>query len=113
MRPPSGPRPREIRHLVEDLQRARGRESESGGANPAAGEFPAEFEPEDEVARWGQLYSYVFSEHVKHPNEQRELISALVGIREYALNWAHACLGALVEKRFVHTILSTNFDQLA
>lgn len=170
MRPPSGPRPREIRHLVEDLQRARGRESESGGANPAAGDrghavfligagcsasaeiplaaevaqkavvrlavaygeakvgakpldalkalvaagkFPAEFEPEDEVARWGQLYSYVFSEHVKHPNEQRELISALVGIREYALNWAHACLGALVEKRFVHTILTTNFDQLA
>ena len=45
----------------------------------AAGKFPAEFEPEDEVARWGQLYSYVFSEHVKHPNEQRELISALVG----------------------------------
>lgn len=169
MRPPSGPRPREIRHLVEDLQRGRGRESESGGANPAAGDrghavfligagcsasagiplaagvarkavvqlaatygiakadakpldalkalvaagkFPSEFEPEDDGARWGQLYSYVFSEHVKHPNEQRELISTVVGDREYALNWAHACLGALVEQRFVHTILTTNFDQL-
>jgi hypothetical protein len=169
MRPPSGPRPREIGQLVEDLQRARGREPDSPVANPAAGDrgravfligagcsasaeiplaagvaqnavsklaavykvadpaadalaalralvdagkFPTQFAPEKGVPPWGQLYSYVFSEHMKHPNEQRELISALVGDREYALNWAHACLGALVEKRFVHTILTTNFDQL-
>jgi hypothetical protein len=169
MRPPSGPRPREIGQLVEDLQRARGREPDSPAANPAAGDrgravfligagcsasaeiplaagvaqdavsklaaaykvadpaadplaalqalveagkFPTRFAPDKGVPPWGQLYSYVFSEHMKHPNEQRELISALVGDREYALNWAHACLGALVEKRFVHTILTTNFDQL-
>src|SRR5258706_31548 len=71
------------------------------------GKFPAEFEPDEETPRWGQLYSYVFSEHLKHPNEQRELISTVVGDREYALNWTHACIGALVEKRFVHTILTT------
>lgn len=169
MRPSSGPRPREIGHLVEDLQRARGQEPDTPGTNPAAGDrgravfligagcsasagiplasgvaqkavvqlatayglaeetaepvdalkvlaeagkFPARFEPEGEAPPWGQLYSYVFSEHLKHPNEQRELITSLVGDREYALNWAHACLGALVEKRFVHTVLTTNFDQL-
>ena len=37
MRPISGPRPREIRHLVEDLQRARGREP-AAGANAGAGD---------------------------------------------------------------------------
>ena len=29
------------------------------------------------------------------------------------MNWAHACLGALVQQRYVHTVLTTNFDQLA
>lgn len=168
IRAPTGPRPREIAQLVEDLHRAQGTPpaadgqgtpgeqgravfligagcSASAGIHLASGvardavihlaktyhvssstdaiealtalvdqdKFPEEFRPKDKTAKWGELYSYLFSEHMKHPNEQRELISNLVGDREYALNWAHACLGALVEKRFVHTILTTNFDQLA
>jgi len=164
-----GPRPRQISDLVQDLQRARGKEpQETGDPNsvhrgravfligagcsasagiplasgvaktavirlardygvgidaeePLAalaalvehGKFPETYKPDEGRAEWGDLYGYVFSEHMKHPNEQRDLISDLVGDREYALNWAHACLGALVEKRFVHTILTTNFDQLA
>jgi hypothetical protein len=168
-RAPTGPRPREIAQLVEDLQRAKGQEPATPGGQQTSGEqgravfligagcsasagiplaagvarkavlrlaktynvtdtadpiealgalveqdkFPPEFKPAGKTAKWGKLYSYIFSEHMKHPNEQRDLISSLVGDREYALNWAHACLGALVEKRFVHTILTTNFDQLA
>lgn len=168
-RAPTGPRPREIAQLVEDLQRAKGQEPAATGGQQTSGEqgravfligagcsasagiplaagvarkavlrlaktynvsdaadpiealealveqdkFPPEFKPVGKTAKWGELYSYIFSEHMKHPNEQRDLISSLVGDREYALNWAHACLGALVEKRFVHTILTTNFDQLA
>lgn len=79
----------------------------------AANRVPDRYGPVDGVVPWGRLYSYIFTEHMKHPNEQRELISRLVEDKEYSLNWAHACLGALVEKRFVHTILTTNFDQLA
>lgn len=79
----------------------------------AADRVPERYGPVDGVVPWGRLYSYIFTEHMKHPNEQRELISRLIEDKEYALNWAHACLGALVEKRFVHTILTTNFDQLA
>ncbi len=173
----TGPRPRQISDLVQDLQRARGREpdpkadkgktepsdrvglgdrgravfligagcsasagiplaagvartavlrlAEAYGVTPATDEPLAAlialidskkvleiYRPVDGQARWGDLYSYVFSAHMKHPNEQRDLISEMIEGQEYALNWAHACLGALVEKRFVHTILTTNFDQL-
>ncbi|WP_406876092.1 SIR2 family protein [Sphingomonas sp. 179-A 2A2 NHS] len=172
-RPQTGPRPREISELVQDLQRARGhpRRADDGGSGGdverhrgravfligagcsasagiplaagvaeqaivriaddygierdgrgghealvaliAANRVPERYGPVDGVVPWGRLYSYIFTEHMKHPNEQRELISRLVEDKEYTLNWAHACLGALVEKRFVHTILTTNFDQLA
>ena len=174
--PQTGPRPREISELVQDLQRARGHPREEGdGADAAAGagqarhrgravfligagcsasagiplaagvaqeailciaddygvvrdgpgaeealvalidadRVPERYGPVGGVVPWGRLYSYIFTEHMKHPNEQRELIGRLVEDEEYTLNWAHACLGALVEKRFVHTILTTNFDQLA
>lgn len=62
---------------------------------------------------WGALYTYLFAEHLKSPNQQREIISRIIEEREYGMNWAHACLGALVKQRYVHTILTTNFDQLA
>lgn len=62
---------------------------------------------------WGPLYKHFFAEHLKSPNQQREVISAVIGDREFDLNWAHACLGALVQRRYVHTVLTTNFDQLA
>jgi hypothetical protein len=61
---------------------------------------------------WASLYNYFFADHLKSPNQQREVISAVIGDREFDLNWAHACLGALVQRRYVHTVLTTNFDQL-
>jgi SIR2-like domain len=73
----------------------------------------ARFANSTEEADWGALYKYFFSEHLKSPNQQREIISAVIGDREFDLNWAHACLGALVQRRYVHTVLTTNFDQLA
>lgn len=80
----------------------------------AAGHIPERYKP---VARnpppWSRLYGYLFSEHYKHPNEQRDLLNELLGADEPKLNWAHACLGALVQLRYVHTVLTTNFDQLA
>lgn len=62
---------------------------------------------------WSGLYTYLFAEHLKSPNQQREIISRVIGDREFDINWAHACLGALVQRRYVHTVLTTNFDQLA
>jgi hypothetical protein len=61
---------------------------------------------------WSALYTYLFAEHLKNPNHQREVIAAVVGEQEFSLNWAHVCLGAMVERRYVHTVLTTNFDQL-
>lgn len=76
------------------------------------GHVPARFMPKDGTPRWADLYSYVFSEHIKHPNHQRALIASLVDTEKLGLNWSHACLGELVNLRFVHTVLTTNFDQL-
>ena len=76
------------------------------------GHVPARFMAADGEPRWTDLYSYVFSEHIKHPNHQRALISRLVDTENVGLNWSHACLGELVNLQFVHTVLTTNFDQL-
>jgi hypothetical protein len=75
--------------------------------------FPSRFGAEAGGPHWGPLYTYIFSDHIKHPVEQRRFIGSLIRRDGVALNWAHVCLGALVKERFVHTILTTNFDQLA
>ena len=62
--------------------------------------------------RWGPLYTHFFEEHLKAPNQQRTIISDLVEAARGKLNWAHACLGELVRQRHVHSVLTTNFDQL-
>jgi hypothetical protein len=74
--------------------------------------------PHDHVAthaaterRWGELYSYFFEEHLRSANQQRDIINQAIS-QGRGLNWAHACLGELVKRRFVHTVLTTNFDQL-
>ena len=76
-----------------------------------AGKLPKSFWLADKTGDWEALYPYIFSSHIKHPNHQRQLISSMVG-RKGALNWAHACLGELVSRKYVHTVLTTNFDQL-
>jgi tetratricopeptide (TPR) repeat protein len=63
-------------------------------------------------SHWGRLYSYFFEAHLKSPNQQRDVINEIIDQASDGLNWAHACLGELVNKRYVHTVLTTNFDQL-
>lgn len=87
-------------------------ETEALEALVDAEHFPERFHPRSGKPRWGELYSYIFSDHIKHPNEQRDFIGDLVNTEGLTLNWSHACLGELVKRRFVHTVLTTNFDQL-
>ena len=79
----------------------------------AGGVVPPRFQSDDGKGDWAELYKYFFADHLKSPNQQREIISRVIGESQYTLNWAHACLGALVKYRYVHTVLTTNFDQLA
>src|ERR1700722_7492872 len=165
------PRPREISHLVQDLQRARANDQSlrdaasqseqgramfliGGGCSASAGiplasqvakeavvglaktykvqgfdegkltperalealieaeKMPPRFKTGEGVFSWGELYGFIFSEHIKHPNDQRALITRLVSTNDFELNWSHACLGELVHSKFVHAVLTTNFDQL-
>lgn len=66
----------------------------------------------DDGSHWGGLYSHFFESHLKSPNQQREIINEIIDAANDRLNWAHACLGELVARRYVHTVLTTNFDQL-
>jgi hypothetical protein len=66
----------------------------------------------DSENHWENLYHYFFEHHYKSPNQQRDIINELVKMGNDQLNWAHACIGELVHRRFVHTVLTTNFDQL-
>lgn len=77
------------------------------------GIIPSRFELASGQGDWAALYTYLFAEHLKSPNQQREIISRIIEERENGMNWAHACLGTLVQQRYVHTVLTTNFDQLA
>lgn len=77
------------------------------------GIIPQRFQLASGQGDWGALYTYLFADHLKSPNQQREIISRIIEERENGMNWAHACLGALVQQRYVHTVLTTNFDQLA
>ncbi len=67
---------------------------------------------EEGGSRWASLYSYFFEVHLKSPNQQRDVINEIIDGAKDGLNWAHACLGELVDQRYVHTVLTTNFDQL-
>src|SRR5690348_11670541 len=63
-------------------------------------------------SHWKALYSLFFETHLKSPNAQRDVINEIIDQAQNRLNWAHACLGELVDQRYVHTVLTTNFDQL-
>jgi hypothetical protein len=68
--------------------------------------------PREDGSHWADLYSYFFESHLNSPNQQRDVINEIIDHAGDALNWAHACLGELVHLRYVHTVLTTNFDQL-
>ena len=74
--------------------------------------IPNASKPRSDGTHWAKLYGYFFESHFQSANQQREIINAIVEKGEGKLNWAHACLGELVRLGFVHTVLTTNFDQL-
>jgi hypothetical protein len=61
---------------------------------------------------WAKLYGELFANHFKSDGQQREIILEAIKKGENKINWAHLCLGELVSHGFVHTVLTTNFDQL-
>lgn len=61
---------------------------------------------------WSELYEYLFTHTYDSPTEQKRVIERALA-REQGLNWAHACLGELMRHRYVHTVLTVNFDLLA
>jgi len=75
-------------------------------------ELSGELTIKSDGSHWGALYSYFFEFHLKSPNQQREVINEIIDDAKDGLNWAHACIGELVERRYIHSVLTTNFDQL-
>ena len=67
---------------------------------------------EDGSSHWSALYYYFFENCLNAPNAQREVINEIIDNANDRINWAHACLGELVYQRYVHTVITTNFDQL-
>jgi len=61
---------------------------------------------------WGRLYSEIFDKLVISKRQQRDIIQKVIESAGNQINWAHICLGELVSKCYVHTVLTTNFDQL-
>ncbi len=61
---------------------------------------------------WGKLYGKIFEEHFQSDIDQKEIIKDAVGESNNKINWTHICLGELVKQGYVHTVLTTNFDQL-
>ena len=62
---------------------------------------------------WYRVYDEMFKTHYVDPNDARALFGRLMIEARGGINWAHLCLGELVAQRFISTVLTTNFDQLA
>jgi NAD-dependent SIR2 family protein deacetylase len=143
---------KEVRHLVEDLQRARGdaaledrgravfligagcsrsagiplsREIAKDAATDLARMYSNEaFKSNDpdqalewlkcngkvnKEQLWDDLYGELFEAHYKDPREQQARIINAIERGDSAIT---PLLGELVRRCYVHTILTTNFDQL-
>lgn len=61
----------------------------------------------------GNAYGFLFQEALRNPMAQQIFIEKALECRKGRINWAHLCLGELVRQGYVHTVLTTNFDQLA
>jgi hypothetical protein len=68
--------------------------------------------PTDETIDWYKIYDEMFRRHYTAPDDVRDLFGTLVKEADRATNWAHLCLGELVARGYISTVLTTNFDQL-
>lgn len=57
-------------------------------------------------------YSLIFQKLFSEQSQQNVVISKALAFGRGQINWAHVCLGQLVHERYVHTVLTTNFDTL-
>jgi tetratricopeptide (TPR) repeat protein len=60
---------------------------------------------------WGDLYTPLFDNHFRDATHQRGVIGRATA-RATGINWTHVCIAELVARHYVHTVLTTNFDQL-
>jgi len=65
-----------------------------------------------EEVTWENLYGVIFEDHFGSPQEQQEIVQQAINQGRGFINWAHLCLGELIRERYIHTVLTTNFDQL-
>jgi NAD-dependent SIR2 family protein deacetylase len=65
-----------------------------------------------EEITWDNLYGVIFEDHFRSPQEQQEIVRQAISEGRGFINWAHLCLGELIRERYIHTVLTTNFDQL-
>lgn len=68
--------------------------------------------PNIENIDWWAVYDELFDRHYKTPDDTRDLFARVLHDASSAINWAHLCLGELVQRGLVSTVLTTNFDQL-
>ena len=68
--------------------------------------------PTEATIDWYRVYDDMFRRHYSAPGDVRELFADLVDRAKGAINWAHMCLGELVNRRYASTVMTTNFDQL-
>ena len=61
---------------------------------------------------WSEYYTELFDQYYISDVKQRQIVQKAIAAGKGAINWAHICIGELVDKHFVHTVLTTNFDQL-
>lgn len=61
---------------------------------------------------FNSAYNVMFEHYYTSGKIQREIIQTVISQANDNINWAHICLGQLVHKHYVHTVLTTNFDQL-
>lgn len=75
--------------------------------------WPFPPQPREELIDWPIVYDHLFSHLYASPDHQRRIFARYTNLAQTGLNWAHLCLGELVRSRYISTVLSTNFDQLA
>jgi tetratricopeptide (TPR) repeat protein len=74
-------------------------------ATPAADLADAEID-------WGHAYDQIFDDHIRDAPAIRDYFGTICAEQKVKVNWSHLCLGELVRRKDVSTIITTNFDQL-
>jgi tetratricopeptide (TPR) repeat protein len=66
----------------------------------------------DVEINWGHAYDQIFDHHIRDAPAIRDYFGTICAEQKVKVNWSHLCLGELVRRKDVSTIITTNFDQL-